>query len=212
MFIEDVTINVSEGLITDLFGDHPFSFDESLWKAVRNKGLTNVKELNNEFLNSKKQAKKYIKALSKVNSTEVSMSDVDLGDFVTGTYFIKEPLTYQEFLLYKVLFLHTKEFADYEELLGVSYTFGDESGTLTEIGSETLTFLIQSGEKSTLKTVPKSSNSYFLMNHLRWFKAPKETLTESLDWFSHLPESYLGKSREWVMLMFDVQEVLYFTT
>ena len=211
MFIEDVDINLSDGVITDLFGDHPFSFDESIWKIVQNQGLTSVKDRNNEFLRLKKQAKKYIKALRKVNSTEVSMSGVDLGEFVTGTYFIKEPLTYQEFLLYKVLFLHTKEFADYEELLGVSYTFGDESGTLTEIGSETLTFIIQSGEKSTLITVPKSSNSYFLLNHLRWFKAPKETLTESLDWFSRLPESYLGKSREWLMLMFDVQEVLYFT-
>lgn len=211
MFIEDVKIDLASGLITDLFGDHPFSLDNTLWNHVRSKGLADVNSLNNEFLSLKKQAKRYIKALEKVNSSEVSLYDVDLGEFVLGNYLIKEPLTYQEFLLYKVLFLHTKEFLDYEELSKFHFNFGDESGTLIEVDTETLTFLIQSETKSSEVSVPKSSNIYFLLNYLRWFKIPKETLTESLIWFERVPSTYLGKSREWVMLMLDMQEVLYFT-
>lgn len=212
MFIEEVRINIEDDLVYSLVGTKKLGLTEYIWERVQG---TSISEKNAAYLKLKKKAKKNLKLLEKVKSDEVSIEDLDLLAYSLGEYFYLENMSKKDFLLWKSLLLRINDFKSVEEgISNIVYPIEFINCKLLNIKELKDSFEVELESFGNTNKIKYKKDDYkleIIVNYLNQFKGVTQNDWLSLEeWVSKLPKIYHSGSIGLVLLLLDVQELLYF--
>lgn len=212
MFIEEVRINIEDDLFYSLVGTKKLGLTDYIWERVQG---TSISEKNAAYLKLKKKAKKNLKLLEKVKSAEVSIEDFDILSYSLGDYFYLEDMSKTDFLLWKSLLMRINEFKSVEEGINrLVYPIEFINGKLLNIKELKDSFEVEIESFGNTNKIKYKKDDYkleIIVNYLNRFKGVTQNDWLSFEeWVSKLPKIYHSGSIDLVLLLLDVQELLYF--
>lgn len=212
LFIEEVRLNIEDDIIYSLVGTKNLGLTDYIWERVQG---TSINEKNENYLKLKKKAKKNLKLLEKVKSDEVSIEDFDLLSYSLGDYFYLENMSKTDFLLWKSLLMRINEFKNVKEgIKSLVYPVEFVNETLLNIKELKDSFEVELESFGKINKIDYKKDDYkleIMVNYLNRFKGVTQNDWLSLEeWVSKLPKIYHSGSIGLVLLLLDVQELLYF--
>ena len=213
MFIEEVRLNIEGDLVYSLVGTKKLGLTAYIWERVTG---TSISEKNDDYLRLKKKAKKHLKLLEKVKSDEVSIEDFDLLSYSLGDYFYLENMSKTDFLLWKSLLMRINDFKNVTEgINSLVYPVEFVNGKLLNIKELKDSFEVELESFGNTNKIKYKKDDYkleIMINYLNRFKGVTQNDWLTLEeWVSKLPNVYHRGSIGLVLLLMDVQELLYFS-